>query len=86
MEFLNTYRGRLTLRSFGLMLFVPVLLLMAAGCLMFAKISLSLDRQAENLSAATMEKLLSEQRAAVNIGNLRYSIHTLGVTENPNTA
>ncbi|MGN1149077.1 MAG: hypothetical protein ACI4SY_00040, partial [Sutterella sp.] len=86
MDFLNTYRGRLTLKSFGLMLFVPILLLMVAGGLMFAKISLSLDRQAENLSAATMEKLLNEQRAAVNIGNLRYSIHTLAVTENPNTA
>ena len=86
MDFLNTYRGRLTLRAFGLMLFVPVLLMVAAGGLMFAKISLSLDRQAANLSAATVEKLLSEQRAAVNIGNLRYSIHTLAVTENPNTA
>lgn len=69
--------GILRLRSFLVLLFVPIILLMAIAVGLLIEVNISISNHSTNLTRESVQKILYAQRSFVNLESLRNSLRTL---------
>lgn len=79
-------RGQYSLKTFGMLIFGPVIVLTVLCGLAMVWTGRSIDAQTEVLTRDTVQKILFEQRNAINMDNLRHSIQAFAESHNPKHA
>ena len=73
-------KGSIRLRSFLILLFVPIIILMMISVSLLVHVNSSISKHTSNLSKETVQKILYAQRSFVNLESLRSALSTLATT------